>query len=56
VQEPVLDRLLAPLADEVMRWAAAARQLQHGRVQFYILYLAGGLSVVALISWLGGQP
>jgi hydrogenase-4 component B len=56
VQEPVLDRLLAPLADEVMRWAAAARQLQHGRVQFYILYLAGGLSVVALITWLGGQP
>jgi len=27
--------------------------LQHGRLQFYLMYLAGGLAVLAIIVWMG---
>jgi hypothetical protein len=29
--------------------AAKARQLQHGRLQFYIMYLVGGLTILAIL-------
>jgi hypothetical protein len=30
-----------------------ARRLQHGRLQFYILYLLGGLAVLAVLALFG---
>jgi hypothetical protein len=31
-----------------------ARRLQHGRLQFYLVYVAGGLAGLAVVVWLGG--
>jgi hydrogenase-4 component B len=56
VPETVLERVIEPTGRAVMRLARAARQLQHGRLQFYILYVAGGLTVLAVIAWLGETP
>ncbi len=54
VPETVLEHVIEPAAAVVMRLSRAARQLQHGRLHFYIVYLAGGLTVLAIIVWLGG--
>lgn len=59
VPETVLERVLGPLARGVMRVNAAVRRLQHGRLQFYIAYLACGLAVLGIIVWWstqGGTP
>jgi hydrogenase-4 component B len=53
IPETVLEHVIEPGAAVVMRLAGAARQLQHGRLQFYIAYVAGGLAVLAIIVWLG---
>jgi len=37
-----------------MRASQAARSLQHGRVQVYLLYLLLGLATLAVIVLLGG--
>ena len=55
VPETVLERALAPAAAVVMRVSGAARRLQHGRVQFYIAYVAGGIAALAFIVWRGGS-
>lgn len=47
--ETVLDHLLAPLARGVMRVSTAARRLQHGRVQAYLLYLLAGAAATACV-------
>jgi hydrogenase-4 component B len=52
--ETVLERVILPTAARVMRVSGAARQLQHGRVQFYIVYVAGGIAALAFIVWQGG--
>lgn len=54
VPETVLENVIEPAAAVVMRLSGAARQLQHGRLQFYILYVAGGLAALAVIVWWGG--
>lgn len=54
VPETVLERVIAPTAALVMRISGAARRLQHGRVQSYIVYVAGGIAGLAIIVWLGG--
>ena len=56
VPETVLEHIIEPAAGVVMRWSSAARQLQHGRLQFYLAYLAGGLAGLAIIVWLGEMP
>ena len=53
VPETVLERVVSPAAAAVMRLARGARRLQHGRVQFYIVYLVGGITVLAAIVLLG---
>jgi hydrogenase-4 component B len=53
VPETVLERLVSPVAAGVMRLASGARRLQHGRVQFYIVYLVGGITVLAILALLG---
>jgi hydrogenase-4 component B len=54
--ETVLELVVQPLAGVVMRVSAAARRLQHGRVQAYVLYLLIGLAGLALLVVLGGDP
>jgi hydrogenase-4 component B len=54
VPETVLERVIEPTAAVVMRISGAARKLQHGRLQFYIMYLAGGVAVLAAVVWFGG--
>jgi len=52
--ETVLENVVAPVAAAVLRAAGLARRLQHGRVQFYLVYVAGGLAGLAIVAWLGG--
>jgi hydrogenase-4 component B len=52
--ETVLERVIGPAAEAVMRVAAAVRRLQHGRLQSYIVYMLGGLAAVTLLVLLGG--
>jgi hydrogenase-4 component B len=54
--ETVLEHLVAPVGDAVMQISSAARRLQHGRVQSYLLYLAIGVAVLAGIVLFGGGP
>ncbi|MBI5364684.1 MAG: NADH-quinone oxidoreductase subunit H [Planctomycetes bacterium] len=56
VPEMVLEHVLAPTGGALVRVALAARKLQHGRLQAYILYLVLGLAGVALIVYFGGAP
>ena len=53
--EPVLDRVVAPLARLVLRLSGRVRRLQHGRVQSYLLYLLLGLVAVSLLALGGGR-
>ena len=52
--ETVLEKVVEPAGGSVMAVARAARRLQHGRLQFYILYLVLGLAALALLVWMGG--
>lgn len=52
--ETVLEKIVEPAALLVMRVSAAARSLQHGRVQSYLLYLLIGVAALAIIVLLGG--
>jgi hydrogenase-4 component B len=52
--ETVLEKIVEPAALLVMRVSAAARSLQHGRVQAYLLYLLIGVAALSLLVLLGG--
>jgi len=52
--ETVLERIVEPAGAVVMRASTAARSLQHGRVQSYLLYLLIGLAALAVMVLLGG--
>ena len=54
VPETVLERIIAPVAAAIMRVSTAVRRLQHGRLQFYILYVVAGLMAVGVLVLLGG--
>jgi hydrogenase-4 component B len=56
VPESVLEWVVAPVAGLVMRASAAVRRLQHGRLQFYIVYLVAGLAGLGLLVLLEGNP
>lgn len=51
--ETVLEHVIEPSGSVVMRVATAARSLQHGRVQAYIVYLAIGIAGLAAVVFLG---
>ena len=53
--ETVLERALGPISRGVLALAGVARRLQHGRLQFYIVYIAGGVLLLALLTWIGGS-
>jgi len=48
--ETVLERIIEPAGRVVMQLSNAARRLQRGRLQFYIVYLAGGLIALAVLA------
>ena len=52
--ETVLEQIVAPVGGVVMRISTAARSLQHGRVQSYLLYLLIGLAALAMLVLFGG--
>jgi hydrogenase-4 component B len=55
VSDVVLERVMVPASDAVLRLSGAARRLQHGRLQFYIVYLLCGLTVIAILTWIGAR-
>jgi hydrogenase-4 component B len=56
IPETVLERIIVPAGSVILQVSAAARRLQHGSLQAYILYLAVGLIVLGIIVSLGGKP
>jgi hydrogenase-4 component B len=56
VPETVLERVLTPAAEFVLRVSTATRRLQHGRLSAYILYVVVGVLAVSLFVLLGGKP
>jgi hydrogenase-4 component B len=52
--ETVLEYVVAPVGDVVMRVSRMARSLQHGRLQSYLLYLLIGLAALAVLVLFGG--
>jgi hydrogenase-4 component B len=54
VPETVLDHVVTPLAHGVMHVSTAVRRLQHGRLQWYILYLVLGIAALGILAYWGG--
>lgn len=54
--EAVLERVVEPAGGVVLRLASAARRMQHGRVQVYLIYLVLGLALLALVTVARGAP
>ena len=53
--ETVLERIVEPIGAVVLQGAVAARRLQHGRVQAYLVYLLIGVALLAAVV-LNGAP
>jgi hydrogenase-4 component B len=53
--DSVLEHVIEPAAGAVMTMVEAARRLQHGRLQSYILYIVLGLAAVAAVAALGAS-
>ena len=56
IPETVLEKILGPVSAAIRQLAAVARRLQHGRLQFYLLYVVIGLAALGLLVWLEGRP
>ncbi len=54
VPETVLEKLIGPVGEGVLRVSTAVRRLQHGRLQYYIVYLVAGLAGLAALVLTGG--
>jgi hydrogenase-4 component B len=52
--ETVLDHVITPVANAVLRISSLVRQLQHGRLQSYLLYLVVGVAALACLVMIGG--
>jgi hydrogenase-4 component B len=55
IPETVLERILAPASVVILQVSTTVRRLQHGRLQFYILYLVAGLLGLGVLVLLGGR-
>lgn len=55
VPETVLERIIGPVSVVTMQVSTAVRRLQHGRLQFYILYVLAGLLALGVLAVLGGK-
>jgi hydrogenase-4 component B len=56
VPETVLERVLTPVGRAILTISAAVRQLQHGRLQFYIAYVVVGLIALTALVAAGAKP
>lgn len=54
--ETVLEQVITPVGGQIMRLSIAARRLQHGRLQFYILYVVAGMVALGVLVLVGGKP
>lgn len=54
IPETVLERFIAPVSLAILQVSSAVRRLQHGRLQFYILYVVVGLIALGVLVILGG--
>jgi hydrogenase-4 component B len=54
IPETVLERIIGPVVTVIMQVSTLVRQLQHGRLQFYILYVLAGLIVLGVLVMMGG--
>lgn len=52
--ETVLEHVVEPAGEVVLSVATVVRRLQHGRLQFYILYLVIGMAGLAVLVVMGG--
>ncbi len=53
VPETVLERVMTPAGVGILQMSTAVRRLQHGRLQFYILYVLAGLAALAILVLFG---
>ncbi|HWA25996.1 MAG TPA: proton-conducting transporter membrane subunit [Lacunisphaera sp.] len=56
VPETVLEQVIYPVGGVVMQASLAVRRLQHGRLQFYVLYIVAGLAALGVLVLTGGRP
>jgi len=56
VPETVLEQVIMPVGGRVLRASTAVRRLQHGRLQFYVLYIVAGLAALGALVLTGGRP
>ncbi len=56
VPETVLEHVILPVGGVVMQASTAVRRLQHGRLQFYVLYIVAGLAALGVLVLIGGRP
>jgi len=56
VPETVLERVIGPVSVAIMHLSTSVRRLQHGRLQYYILYVLAGLLALGALVSLGGAP
>jgi hydrogenase-4 component B len=54
VPETVLERVIGPVGSVILAAATSVRRLQHGRLQFYVLYVVAGLIALGLLVILKG--
>ena len=54
IPETVLEQLIIPVGGVVLQASAAVRRLQHGRLQFYVLYVVLGLAAIGALVLAGG--
>ncbi len=54
VPETVLERIIGPVGTAIMLASTTARRLQHGRLQFYILYVVAGWFALEFLVLSGG--
>lgn len=54
VPETVLEQAITPVGNAILGASTAVRRLQHGRLQFYILYLVAGMFALGLLVFFGG--
>jgi hydrogenase-4 component B len=53
--DPVLAQAVSPLTTFVLQISMAVRRVQHGRLQFYLVYVIAGVTALALLVIFGGK-
>lgn len=56
VPDVVLERVIRPVGSAILHMSAMARRAQHGRLQYYLLYLLAGLSLLGVLAAWGDRP